>query len=238
MPRVLRRLIPGFWCLTPGGSDGTTGLSERVSAQGPRPARRGQEVASVAHDLDVGEQTIYNWRRQDRIDRGVQPGLTTAEKGELSAAKKRIAELETELKVARRAVDVLKEQTSQKAARGGRGDRRAEGLPVQVACRVLAVSEAGFYESRKRAPSERSIRHSMLTDLITQIHTECHGIYGVRRVHAELTIGRGILVGHPTDLVQRDFNRNGSKQLWVTDITEHPTREGKPAYLRRAHDTE
>lgn len=74
----------------------------------------GRTVASVAHDLDVSEQTIYNWRRQDRIDRGVQPGLTTAEKGELSAAKKRIAELETELKVARRAVDVLKEQTSPK----------------------------------------------------------------------------------------------------------------------------
>lgn len=132
----------------------------------------------------------------------------------------------------------------------------AEGLPVQVACRVLAVSEAGFYESRKRAPSERSIRHSMLTDLITQIHAECHGIYGARRIHAELTIGRGILVGHgqvellmqraglqgisgrkkwrrikpdtiATDLVERDFNRSGPNQLWVTDITEHPTREGK-----------
>jgi len=74
----------------------------------------GRTVASIAHDLDVSEQTIYNWRRQDRIDRGIQPGLTTAEKGELSAARKRIAELETELKVARRAVDVLKEQTSPK----------------------------------------------------------------------------------------------------------------------------
>src|SRR5450759_217554 len=31
----------------------------------------GRSVASVAHDLDVGDQTIYNWRRQDRIDRGV-----------------------------------------------------------------------------------------------------------------------------------------------------------------------
>lgn len=74
----------------------------------------GRTVASVAHDLDVSDQTIYNWRRQDRIDRGLQPGLTTAEKGELSAAKRRITELETELKVARRAVDLLKEQTSPK----------------------------------------------------------------------------------------------------------------------------
>ena len=74
----------------------------------------GRSVASVAHDLDISDETIYNWRRQDRIDRGEQPGLTTAEKGELAAAKERIGELETELKVALRAVEVLKEETSPK----------------------------------------------------------------------------------------------------------------------------
>lgn len=77
---------------------------------------QGRSVASVAHDLDVSEQTICNWRRQDRIDRGIEAGLTTAEKGELVAARKRISELETELAVARRAVDVLKEQTDPKGA--------------------------------------------------------------------------------------------------------------------------
>ncbi|WNM23306.1 transposase [Demequina capsici] len=77
---------------------------------------QGRSVASVAHDLDVSEQTIYNWRRQDRIDRGIEAGLTTAEKGELAAARKRISELETELAVARRAVDVLKEQADPKGA--------------------------------------------------------------------------------------------------------------------------
>ena len=74
----------------------------------------GRSVAGVAHDLDVSDQTIYNWRRQDRIDRGDQPGLTTAEKAELAAAKRRIAELETELAIAQRAVDLLKEDTSPK----------------------------------------------------------------------------------------------------------------------------
>jgi putative transposase len=132
----------------------------------------------------------------------------------------------------------------------------AEGLAVQVACKVLGVSESGFYEHRRRPPSERSIRHAMLTDLITQIHVESHGIYGGRRVHAELTLGRGVVVGHnqvqllmrraglagitgrrrwkrilpdniATDRVERQFNRSGPNQLWVTDITEHPTREGK-----------
>ncbi len=34
----------------------------------------GRSVASVAHDLDVSDQTSYNWRRQDRIDRARPPG--------------------------------------------------------------------------------------------------------------------------------------------------------------------
>lgn len=113
----------------------------------------------------------------------------------MSAAKKRIAELETELKVARRAVDVLKEQTDPKG-----GTRRSRCSPRKD---CPPKSLAGYWPSRRpastrreSAPSERSIRHSMLTDLITQIHTECHGIYGAPRVHAELTIGRGIQVGH------------------------------------------
>lgn len=35
--------------------------------------------------------------------------------------------------------------------------------------------------------------------------------------------------GSPTaeDLVDRQFRRRGPNELWLTDITEHPTREGK-----------
>lgn len=45
----------------------------------------GRSVASVAHDLGISDQTIYTWRRQDR---GEQPSLTTAEKGELSGRRR------------------------------------------------------------------------------------------------------------------------------------------------------
>lgn len=67
----------------------------------------GRKVVDVARDLDVPDQTIYNWRRQDRIDRGEEPGLTTAEKAELATANKKIAELEAELAAAKRALDLL-----------------------------------------------------------------------------------------------------------------------------------
>jgi transposase-like protein len=68
----------------------------------------GRKVAEVAEDLGISDQTIYNWRRQERVDRGLEPGLTTAEKAELVAARKRIRELETELAVHRRATEQLK----------------------------------------------------------------------------------------------------------------------------------
>jgi transposase-like protein len=69
----------------------------------------GRRVADVAVDLGVTEQTIYNWRRQDRIDRGLEAGLSTGERSELAAARKRIRELEAELAVHRRATELLKE---------------------------------------------------------------------------------------------------------------------------------
>ena len=66
-------------------------------------------VTQVAKALGISDQSIYTWRRQDRIDRGLEPGLTSTEKGELVAAKRRIAELETELQAMRRAMELVRE---------------------------------------------------------------------------------------------------------------------------------
>jgi putative transposase len=132
----------------------------------------------------------------------------------------------------------------------------AEHIPVEVACRVLDVSTSGYYAWRSGPPSPRTIRHAWLTDRIVQVHQRSRGTYGALRVHAELRLGHGIMVGHnavallmrraglagvtgrpkwrhakpdqiAADLVDRNFTRTGPNQLWVTDITEHPTREGK-----------
>jgi transposase InsO family protein len=132
----------------------------------------------------------------------------------------------------------------------------AEHLPVEVACRVLDVSTSGYYAFRSRPPSARAIRHAWLTDRIVEVHQRSRGTYGALRVHAELGLGHGIMVGHnavallmrraglagatgrpkwrhakpdqvAADLVDRQFSPSGPNQLWVTDITEHPTREGK-----------
>ena len=62
---------------------------------------------------------------------------------------------------------------------------------MQVACRVLEVSEAGYYARRSRSPSARSIRHAWITDVIRQVHAASRETYGIRRVHAELTWDAG-----------------------------------------------
>jgi transposase len=70
----------------------------------------GRPVAEVATALGISAQSIYTWRRQDRIDKGLLPGLSSQEHNELVAARRRIVQLETELAVTRRAAELLKEQ--------------------------------------------------------------------------------------------------------------------------------
>ena len=74
----------------------------------------GRKVGEVAADLGISHQTIYTWRRQERIDRGLEAGLSTAERAELTAARKRIRELETEIAVHRRATELLKDRADPK----------------------------------------------------------------------------------------------------------------------------
>jgi putative transposase len=107
------------------------------------------------------------------------------------------------------------------------------------------------------ADPPRTLRRIWLAGEIADIHKASGGTYGAHRVTAELRYGRRIVAGHnaveaimreigikglPTrrlpkgarvaqvtslDLVGRVFARDRPNQLWMTDITEHPTREGK-----------
>ena len=127
---------------------------------------------------------------------------------------------------------------------------------MKLCCRVLGVSRSGLYEYRHRSLSSTALRSIWLTGLITEIHARSRGTYGAREVRAELVLGMGVSVSVGTvgklmriaglqgipkrkgvknikqhlttaDLVNRQFTRSEPNQLWVTDITEHPTREGK-----------
>jgi transposase InsO family protein len=132
-----------------------------------------------------------------------------------------------------------------------------QGFNVRHACRTLGVSESGYYAWKGRPDPPRTLRRIWLAGEIADVHKASSGTYGALRVTAELRYGRNIIVGHnavesimrelgikglPTrrrsknsrlgqvislDLVRRSFRRDRPNELWFTDITEHPTREGK-----------
>lgn len=83
----------------------------------------GKPVAEIADQLGVTAQTVYNWRNQDMVDRGLRAGTSTSESAELTAAKKRIRELETELAVTKRTNELLRAQSDPKD--GGRSSLRS-----------------------------------------------------------------------------------------------------------------
>ena len=83
----------------------------------------GRPVAQAAFDLQISAQIIYTWRRQQLIDSGQIPGMTSTDNAEMIAARcgsrnwKRAGDppLATEL---------LGDVVPQKAVRGDHSDRR------------------------------------------------------------------------------------------------------------------
>jgi transposase InsO family protein/transposase-like protein len=230
----------------------------------------GRTVRDVAASLGIAESCLHRWKSQDLTDRGLKcPSPGAVESAALAAAQRRIAELEDEVKILRKAAAAVEEVVPPKVRYRLVAELAAGGILVKQACLALGVSRSGYYDARVRPPSARAIRHAWLTDQIGAVHEASRQTYGAPRIHAELVHGQGIVVGHNTvallmaraslaglplrrrakrvppattvtDLVKRDFRRDGPNQLWVTDITEHPTREGKlyccvvlDAYSRR-----
>ena len=62
-------------------------------------------------------------------------------------------------------------------------------------CRALGVNRTSFHDWERRAPSDRTLTDAWLTEKIKQIHAESDGVYGARRIHAELRLEHGIRVG-------------------------------------------
>ena len=66
----------------------------------------------------------------------------------------------------------------------------ADGVVVAVAWRVLAVSTAGYYEWRERAPSARAVADQALSEQIVEIHAMSRGSYGAPRCTPNCGSGR------------------------------------------------
>ncbi len=73
-------------------------------------ARSGTWVAQLVTTFEISEATIYNWLKQEKIDRGEIPGSSTDQVVELKLAKRRIGHLETELALSRKVNEVFLSQ--------------------------------------------------------------------------------------------------------------------------------
>ncbi|XXF79238.1 IS3 family transposase [Myxococcaceae bacterium GXIMD 01537] len=160
-------------------------------------AKAGRTTSSLAEEFHVTDTTVRNWVRQSELDEGVrQDGLTTDEKQEL-------ARLRREVKVLREERDILFK--SRGLVRSGRrrdaqeafrfvSENQAEHA-VATMCRVLGVTEAGYYAWKGRPASKRAVADAQLTERIRAIHRMSDGTYGAPRVRAELADEDSLAVG-------------------------------------------
>lgn len=85
-----------------------------------------------------------------------------------------------------------------------------DSYPVQLMCRVLEVSPAGYYAWRSRPQSARSAANSELLSAIRQVHQDNHGRYGSPRIHIALqNQGRGVSRGR----IERLMRRHGVRAI-------------------------
>ncbi len=131
----------------------------------------------------------------------------------------------------------------------------ADDIPVAVTCRVLGFSKQAFYKWQADPVSQRDWDDAHLINAAVDIHHD-DPAFGYRfiadQIHERgLTAGenrvarlcsqqriwsvfakkRGLnrKAGPPVhdDLVDRQFTATAPNTIWLTDITEHPTAEGK-----------
>jgi putative transposase len=136
-------------------------------------------------------------------------------------------------------------------------DLAAEGIPVRLTCGVLGFSAQAFYKWRSDPISARDWADAHLTNAIVEIHGDdpefgyrfiadelehagqrtsegrvwrlCRAqrVWSTTTKQGRKSSGKTPGPAVHDDLVQRNFSARGLDQVWLTDITEHPTVEGK-----------
>jgi putative transposase len=134
-------------------------------------------------------------------------------------------------------------------------DLAADKIAVAVTCRVLGFSTQAFYEWKKHPVSQRDWDDAHLINAAYAIHAD-DPAFGYRFIADELA-DRGFTAGENRvarlcsqqriwsafakkrglnrksgppvhdDLVARRFTADAPNAVWLTDITEHATGEGK-----------
>lgn len=87
--------------------------------------------------------------------------------------------------------------------------------PVAPMCRLLQVSRSGFHAWQQRPPSAREMANRRLSKEIRTIHHEVNGIYGHRRIKAELAaMGHAVVDTGSHRLMREAGLRVRSRKRW------------------------
>ncbi|MFH9984075.1 DDE-type integrase/transposase/recombinase [Streptomyces sp. NPDC017179] len=212
-------------------------------------------VEQVATDFGVHPMTLWKWMRRADIDgdqaRNDQPGERRAS-GSSSAdqaagAGERGSAPGCGLSVAgasagKRIYPLVKELAG-------------DGVPVTVACRVLKLARQPYYRWLDQPVTDAMLEEAYRANALFDAHRDdpefgyrflADEARGAGAVMADRTAwricrdnrwwsvfgkkrGKGKKAGPPVhdDLVRRDFTATCANRLWLADITEHATGEGK-----------
>jgi transposase InsO family protein len=135
-------------------------------------------------------------------------------------------------------------------------DLAASGVPAEVSLQVLGLGRSPYYRWLTQPITDSELAEAYLANAIFDAHRD-DPEFGYRFLFDEVTDAGHVvsertvwricsdngwwsvfgkkktrkrgLVGTPAhdDLVRRDFTAPGPNQLWLTDLTEHRTSEGK-----------
>ncbi|MEU4345687.1 IS3 family transposase [Nocardia sp. NPDC023852] len=215
----------------------------------------GVTLEQVAADFGVHPVTLSKWMRQADVDEGTKPGTSTGESAELRAAKRRIRLLEQENEVLKKAAAYFAQANLPKMIYPLVRELAEDGIPVTVTCRVLKLARQPYYRWLAEPVTDAELIAAYRANALFDAHRDdpefgyrfladearaagepmadrtawriCsqHGwwsVFGKKRS------GKG-RVGPPVhdDLVRRNFAADGPNRLWLSDISEHRTSEGK-----------
>ncbi|WP_189116048.1 IS3 family transposase [Pilimelia terevasa] len=217
----------------------------------------GVTVEQIAKDFGVHPMTLFKWLREADVEAGAKPGVTRAESTELRELRRRNKLLEQENEVLRRAAAYLSQANLPKRWYPLVSELAADGIPVAVTCRVLKIARQAYYRWLHQPVTSSELVAAYRADALFDAHREdpefgyrfladeataagqpmadrtawriCSGNGWWSAFGKKKRRGKGGKVGPPVhdDLVQRDFTADGPNRLWLADITEHHTSEGK-----------
>lgn len=217
--------------------------------------RAGKQAKQTAFELGIHPVTLSNWIRQTIPTTGAGPVFrprsprSCARTGDAFVISRPNCSSS-----GKRRSSSTRSVPAQETLPGDRSSRRRRDThrPLLPGSRsrptALLPGEAEAYDAVRAA-------QAMVDRPDPEVHVASRGTYGYRRVHAELTMAMGVTVSGRTvfklmrlagiyglpgpvrikrlrgvvtadDVVNRKFARARPNEFWVTDITQHRTREG------------